>query len=453
MRRKCAVILVALIAAAPAVGDGPDHPYVVLGPSDGMALDQPRVTVEVYDPGPPVESFGPTPHNQFLLDTGASGIVAVSGFFGPGAAEELLDAGYQVEGTYMEQGVAGTEEFDVSALYSVDFTDAYDVDHTITDVRMLSSTEINFGGFDGLIGMPAMVDRIVTLDCSTFPDYWALAVSFPSSLPADEGHRYSVPLELVDFPATGAVEGSPIPTFAPIPFLQAEARHGDSGAAASFLVDTGAQMSILSETVAFAAGLDEDGSGSFNEEAIDFIMIGGVGGTVMAPVLIFDELAIPTESGVELVWTDVWAAVLDIDEAIPGVIGADLLTSGWLDSLFGGDDGFIEKIHFDFREAGDLVGAMHLDINPSLDDVHPGAGDADGDGDVDLEDLFTVRNNFSSPGGWSDGDFDGDGMVDLDDLFTVRNNFYSTGAGVPEPAALVLLSAGASLLRRRRHRR
>jgi len=55
-------------------------------------------------------------------------------------------------------------------------------------------------------------------------------------------------------------------------------------------------------------------------------------------------------------------------------------------------------------------------------------GDADRDGDVDLDDLFIVRNNFGSTSAtWSDGDFDDDGAVDLDDLFTVRNNFGSTG--------------------------
>jgi len=55
--------------------------------------------------------------------------------------------------------------------------------------------------------------------------------------------------------------------------------------------------------------------------------------------------------------------------------------------------------------------------------THP--GDADLDGDVDLDDLFTVRNNLGTMSGmkWEDGDFDGDGDVDLDDLFTVQNEF------------------------------
>jgi len=82
----------------------------------------------------------------------------------------------------------------------------------------------------------------------------------------------------------------------------------------------------------------------------------------------------------------------------------------------------------------------------------PLAGDTDLDGDVDLDDLFTVRNSFGTSGGatLTDGDTDADGDVDLDDLFAVRNNF---GAGLlvsPEPSALAMLCAGAFILMRRR---
>jgi len=78
-------------------------------------------------------------------------------------------------------------------------------------------------------------------------------------------------------------------------------------------------------------------------------------------------------------------------------------------------------------------------------------GDTDGDGDVDLDDLFAVRNNFGTTTGatLADGDTDGDADVDLDDLFTVRNNF-GTGLIVPEPMTLSLLGLGAAAFIRRR---
>ena len=84
-------------------------------------------------------------------------------------------------------------------------------------------------------------------------------------------------------------------------------------------------------------------------------------------------------------------------------------------------------------------------------------GDTDGDGDVDLDDLFAVRNNFGVTSGATiaDGDVEptpgGDGDVDLDDLFMVRNNFGTGMMEVPEPVTLSLLCVGGlALLRRRR---
>jgi hypothetical protein len=50
-------------------------------------------------------------------------------------------------------------------------------------------------------------------------------------------------------------------------------------------------------------------------------------------------------------------------------------------------------------------------------------GDADGDGDVDLDDLLLVLGNF---GGTGSGDVDGDNDVDLDDLLLVLGAFGTT---------------------------
>ena len=85
-------------------------------------------------------------------------------------------------------------------------------------------------------------------------------------------------------------------------------------------------------------------------------------------------------------------------------------------------------------------------------DAAPQTGDTDGDGDVDLDDLNNVRNNF---GGEGSGDTDGDNDVDLDDLNNVRNNFGAGPANaVPEPGTFVLglsmLALGGLWARRRR---
>jgi probable HAF family extracellular repeat protein len=82
------------------------------------------------------------------------------------------------------------------------------------------------------------------------------------------------------------------------------------------------------------------------------------------------------------------------------------------------------------------------------------AGDANGDGKVDLTDFGILKSNFGSGTTLAQGDFTGDGKVDLTDFGILKSNFGQTGAAaVPEPSGLLLAglgAAGAGLARRRR---
>ncbi len=75
--------------------------------------------------------------------------------------------------------------------------------------------------------------------------------------------------------------------------------------------------------------------------------------------------------------------------------------------------------------------ALDLEIDPIANAAY---GDADADGDVDLDDFRLLKDAFGATGvgAWSQGDFTGDGAVDLTDFRILKDNF---GAFVPPPAA------------------
>ncbi len=90
------------------------------------------------------------------------------------------------------------------------------------------------------------------------------------------------------------------------------------------------------------------------------------------------------------------------------------------------------------------------------------AGDTNGDGEINLDDLNNVRNNFGATGpddGSLDGDaFPFDGVVDLDDLNALRNGFGGATGGapthnVPEPDAMVIALVIIGAMAASRYRR
>ncbi len=86
------------------------------------------------------------------------------------------------------------------------------------------------------------------------------------------------------------------------------------------------------------------------------------------------------------------------------------------------------------------------------------AGDLDGDGSIDQQDLNLLIAHFGqqvAPYSLIDGDINGDGQVGIRDLDTLLANWTGPGAPstVPEPTSLLALGAGALMLTRRRRTR
>jgi len=244
---------------------------VVLGPSDNIALDQPRVAVELLTDAAGTASVGPSIFNTFLLDTGANSVLAMAT-----AVNDMIEppVPYVTEGEFVEQGVAGDHPMDISAAYRLDFAGTSGIRHTLDDARILSDADNDFSMFGpwGIAGMPAMANRVTTLDMTGWSgggldlDGLYMNVDFADEVPPDEGHRYSVPLDnrLAFDVMDGVVSGDP-PVWADVPFLTAIPTHNGVGQEGNFLLDTGAQISAISRQLAIDVGLDSNVDGELGE--------------------------------------------------------------------------------------------------------------------------------------------------------------------------------------------
>jgi autotransporter-associated beta strand protein len=189
--------------------------------------------------------------------------------------------------------------------------------------------------------------------------------------PTLASHQYSVPLTMVTFPASGQQNPTdPLPENAALPFAPVRVQYGATTGTAGFLLDTGAQQCILSQAMAFDLGLDVNANGTLDDEAISFQTVAGVGGAVEIPVLKIDSLALRAANDVDLLFRDITVGIIDIDPALPGVLGMNVLNSGWeihaLNTFLGGDPGppgVFGRVDLDFRQASSLRGEMRLTLD------------------------------------------------------------------------------------------
>lgn len=385
------------------------RPYFDLGPSDGVAWDQPRVTVQFIDELERV--VGPAVFNTWLLDTGANTILAfqtaVGDMKGPPAP-------YQTESKFEELGVGGRQMFDISKAYRFDFAGDSGIRNTVLNTRIISdeTKDVSIFGPYGIVGMPAMTERVTTLDFTPWTTIKDLELfmktNFRSDVPAYNGPRYTVKLDnrFQYHPEPHVVPlGNPPPAWSDIPYLSATLMHNSQTSSGNFLFDTGAQVSILNERMAFELGLDTNNDGMLDNKDASFAReetIGGIGGTKTVPVFLIDEVHVPTEQGPDMVWTDLQWLVLDIDPGIDAVFGFDNMTSGWIEAVaVNGKSGYIMQSHLDFRGYETTgQGKIYFDINPEIHSVvdpnGPGAvidesGDFTTVSEIGVTDTYTLR--------------------------------------------------------------
>ena len=366
-RRAC--LVVAAVAAAAVRPDAAGRPQAAgtidLGLSDEFTLSQPVVQIQVGN-------LGALDLNEYLLDTGASGILA-----GANSSTELRSKGLVTEATYIDYGVAGPQSTGVSRPYDFHFAGSDGVPRTLPGVRMQTSSG-DFAFYSGIAGMPLMTGRTVGFNMASQADMndLRIGVAFDIAMPPTlSANQYSVPLTMVPFPATGQLNpADPLPANAALPFAPVTAQVGATKKTANFLLDTGAQQCILSQSMAFDLGLDINANGSLDDEAISFQTVAGVGGSVEIPVLRIDALSLRAANDVELLFRDITVGVIDIDPALPGVLGMNVLNSGWeiyaLNTFLGtdpGPPGAFRRVDLDFRSAATLQGEMRLTLDATRD--------------------------------------------------------------------------------------
>ena len=385
------------------------QPYIDLGPmEDPLSPDMKWAYVNVemssLDGLTHLGPYGSTvnllytavAHNRLILDTGANSALFVSE-----AAAELETNGIVDVGDYVEMGVSGEETYNVSAPYRYQFWGTTNTTrYTVlpdggTQVLYNSAADINGRLEDsvypipGVLGMPAMTGRVTTLDMQPWMganDLFEISFMdtiFSQTSPVSTSHRYSVELRAEpQFNPDPIEPGGPVPVWANVPFATVRGQHGALSATGDFLLDTGANSSLLSKQFATSLGLDSNYDGLFNSEDDTWISdatVTGIGGPIIIPVFAVEKLFLPTLEGVEFAWgsddSPPLVGILDI-AGIEGVFGMDMLANTkWevdpYDFTVVGDPNF-QQLHFDFMDwDANELGTLWLDLAPALDVVVP----------------------------------------------------------------------------------
>ncbi|MAG17448.1 MAG: hypothetical protein CMJ21_05200 [Phycisphaerae bacterium] len=349
-------------------------------------------------------NHGPFSGQAALLDTAANAVLL-------GIFSNLFDETYDEERRtddsvvqYEELGVSGSELLDLLKPYHLNYIGTEGPQLVIENLRALNGPEVDLGSFSAIVGMPAMIDKAIVLDLFKLVEPTGdplalpqIGVSFHDTLPvstAAVSQVFNVPLAQLPVEFTDPIQaGDPRPDFAPIPLIEnVTTTRGSMSATGTAVLDTGAQVTIISTAMALAMGIDPD------VDFIDLVPVGGIGGTILVPQVQVDTLAIPTVEGTELVFTHLTPLVIDIAD-LDMVIGMDNLTSGYLEPVlslvFGGVDtgqsGYFHEVAFDFTGGVAAASApgqvqasaastwnMRLTLNPDIGvPVFPEPGDSE----------------------------------------------------------------------------
>ena len=175
------------------------------------------------------------------------------------------------------RGLAASSPTQVSAPYRFDYAGYDGVPISLPSTRILTS-EQSISDINGIAGTPLMVGRNTSVDLTKILTDGTSRIAFSAAPSAGNGHRYDVPLQMVNFPLDGQQNPSdPLPTYAPLSMAPVQLHNGSHVVESHFLIDTGAGVSILSPAVANALGINPA------TDTLEYLPVEGIGGTVQMP--------------------------------------------------------------------------------------------------------------------------------------------------------------------------
>lgn len=299
----------------------------------------------------PKEVFDP--HYAFL-DTGASGILLSN------ETARSLAVHLDTRAQYVDVGVGGTEYFRVSeplriclAGYRTQNPENQNIYRCFGPWRIQVKRETAglFGEPLDVIGMPVMVGNIVVLNSggTNSLDYFAADVRMEndSKIPKAD---FKVSLRLKKFTNPENKKNiTPPPVSAGNPVIDGVVvSFGGKRSEGTWLLDTGATVSLISTTQAKKLGLLDENGQPLAKVAFS-VPIGGIGQMTMINGFEIDRLIIPTTGGYNLVFKNARIGVHDIkyfdverktEVVIDGIFGSNFLcASAKMDGLLPSDVG------------------------------------------------------------------------------------------------------------------
>ncbi|MBA7701837.1 hypothetical protein ES703_110584 [subsurface metagenome] len=400
---------------------------------------------------------------QAYYDSGASGVLLSR------ETRDILGITAEPNASFVDVGVGGEEVFEVSeplyiALADHDLMEEPDEGDfhedlgpwrlmlTIDEVQDVLQQPID------VVGVPGMAGKTVVLKVELF-DIWGMLIPYyvtqimESNDPCIPELDIEIKVQFTNFLYTSHPgNNGPLPVLAYNPVIEGiQIGYEDNNSMGDWLVDTGAQLSMISSAQAINLGL-LDPNGDPIVEPEFYLPIGGIGSDVLAPVFLIDTLAIHTLNGFKLIYGNPYVGVLDIgtiDERtgepiiLDGVFGANFLGYSYnmdLDIVMGPYDSIV----FDTQRA--IIGFDVNDIYPVPDnppdvcgDVnHPWPeGDINRDCRTDMEDLGMLSDEWLTNNcdwlNWncSGSDLKRDGRVNFQDMAVLTRNWLDSTFDTP----------------------